>query len=194
MPSLIESLSNIMRSIRGGQLQSPIPEGSQPNLSVPSPTPQPQFFEGGQLPGRASVPQTPQNLRPLITQSVRQNPLANEDIQFVDELLLSALLGTESSFRPDVQGFIPVGQRQERAQGIAQFLPSTAEDISRRGIVSRGFDPRDPQEAVPASAAFLDHLIRRASLQDPQNATISGLTRYKGSRGRAQEVLDLIGR
>ena len=40
------------------------------------------------------------------------------------------------------------------AQGIAQFMPGTA---AERGLL----DPYDPEQAVPASAHFLDELNRR---------------------------------
>ncbi|HEV7259744.1 MAG TPA: lytic transglycosylase domain-containing protein [Bosea sp. (in: a-proteobacteria)] len=51
------------------------------------------------------------------------------------------LIWRESSFRPHVTS--PVG-----AQGIAQFMPGTANE---RGLA----DPFDPEAAIPASAAYL---------------------------------------
>lgn len=55
----------------------------------------------------------------------------------------------ESRFRPDAIG--PMTRRGHRAQGIAQFMPYTAEE---RGLL----DPFDPVAALPKSAEFLAEL------------------------------------
>jgi hypothetical protein len=60
---------------------------------------------------------------------------------------LTRLLWQESSFRPTVVS--PAG-----ARGIAQFMPGTARE---RGLD----DPFDPEQAIPASAAFLAELAAR---------------------------------
>ncbi|MDX7950199.1 lytic transglycosylase domain-containing protein [Lichenihabitans sp. Uapishka_5] len=60
---------------------------------------------------------------------------------------LTRLLWQESSFRPTVVS--PAG-----ARGIAQFMPGTARE---RGLD----DPFDPEQAIPASAAFLAELAQR---------------------------------
>jgi Transglycosylase SLT domain/SPOR domain len=60
---------------------------------------------------------------------------------------LTRLLFAESSFRPTVVS--PAG-----AQGIAQFMPGTAHE---RGLA----DPFDPEQAIPASSAFLSELVQR---------------------------------
>jgi hypothetical protein len=57
------------------------------------------------------------------------------------------LIWRESSFRPTAVS--PAG-----AQGVAQFMPSTA---SERGLI----DPFDPASAIPASARFLNELKLR---------------------------------
>ncbi|MCX5496800.1 lytic transglycosylase domain-containing protein [Kaistia dalseonensis] len=57
------------------------------------------------------------------------------------------LIWRESSFRPHVTS-------GAGAQGIAQFMPGTATD---RGLT----DPFDPEEAIPASAAYLKALEER---------------------------------
>lgn len=206
-----ELLQNVMGKVRNiGQpreLISPIPKSQQLDDTmfgrqgvIPSapPTPEPrvpQFFEGGQLPGRASVPATPQDLRPTITNAVTNNQMTDKSISWVDELLLSVLLGTESSFNPNAQGYMPAVTTGETAQGIAQFLPSTAQDLYDRGIVNQEFNPLNQEQAIPAAAAMLNDLIQRqVDSGNTQDATASALTRYKGSPNRAQEVLDLIGR
>ena len=55
----------------------------------------------------------------------------------------------ESRFQPDAVG--PVTRSGQRAQGIAQFMPGTANE---RGLL----DPFDPVQALPKSAEFLDEL------------------------------------
>ena len=60
---------------------------------------------------------------------------------------LTRLLWQESSFRSGVVS--PAG-----AQGLAQFMPRTARE---RGLD----DPFDPEQAIPASAAFLAELTQR---------------------------------
>src|SRR6516164_2450706 len=55
----------------------------------------------------------------------------------------------ESRFRPDTVG--PPRRDGQRAQGIAQFMPSTA---AERGLL----DPFDPLEALPKAAQFLREL------------------------------------
>jgi len=55
----------------------------------------------------------------------------------------------ESRFQPDAVG--PVTRSGNRAQGIAQFMPGTANE---RGLL----DPFNPVQALPKSAEFLDEL------------------------------------
>lgn len=61
--------------------------------------------------------------------------------------LLTKLIWQESSFRPQVTS--PAG-----AQGIAQFMPGTAQE---RGLMN----PFDPEQAIPKAAEFLSHLADR---------------------------------
>jgi len=55
----------------------------------------------------------------------------------------------ESRFQPDAVG--PVTRSGERAQGVAQFMPGTANE-------RRLLDPFDPVQALPKSAEFLQEL------------------------------------
>jgi len=61
--------------------------------------------------------------------------------------LLTRLIWKESSFRPHVVS--PAG-----AQGIAQFMPGTAQE---RGLT----DPFDPEQAIPKAAEFIAHLAEQ---------------------------------
>jgi hypothetical protein len=67
--------------------------------------------------------------------------------QHIPVPFFTRLIWQESSFRPGVTS--PAG-----AQGIAQFMPGTAQE---RGLA----DPFDPEQAIPASAAFLADLVQR---------------------------------
>ena len=67
--------------------------------------------------------------------------------QNIPAAFLTRLLWQESSFRPTVVS--PAG-----ARGIAQFMPGTARE---RGLD----DPFDPEQAIPASAAFLAELSQQ---------------------------------
>jgi hypothetical protein len=62
------------------------------------------------------------------------------------------IIWQESRFQPDAVG--PVTRGGQRAQGIAQFMPTTA---AERGLL----DPFNPVEALPKSAAFLADLRSR---------------------------------
>jgi hypothetical protein len=67
--------------------------------------------------------------------------------QHIPVSFFTRLIWQESSFRPGVTS--PAG-----AQGIAQFMPGTAQE---RGLS----DPFDPEQAIPASAAMLADLVQR---------------------------------
>ena len=55
----------------------------------------------------------------------------------------------ESRFQPDAVG--PVTRNGQRAQGVAQFMPGTANE-------RRLLDPFDPVQALPKAAEFLSEL------------------------------------
>lgn len=77
-------------------------------------------------------------LCPMLEAAARSNTLP------VD--FLARLIWQESRFRDNVVG--PITRDGERAQGIAQFMPTTAAEL---GLV----DPFDPDQALPKSGAFL---------------------------------------
>lgn len=87
----------------------------------------------GDLPGWV-----PARLRGAIASAAARNGLA--------PTLLAALLKTESGFDP--RAVSPVG-----AQGIAQFMPSTARGLGLE-------DPFDPVQAIPAAAHLLAGHVR----------------------------------
>ena len=63
--------------------------------------------------------------------------------------LFARVIWQESRFQPDAEG--PVTRNGQRAQGIAQFMPGTADE-------RRLLDPFDPVQALPKSAEFLAEL------------------------------------
>jgi hypothetical protein len=80
----------------------------------------------------------------------------------------------ESRFRSDAIG--PVTRRGQRAQGIAQFMPGTANE---RGL----FDPFNPVQALPKSAEFL------AELRDQFGNLGLAAAAYNAGPRRVQEWL-----
>lgn len=81
----------------------------------------------------------------------------------------------ESRFRPSAQG--PVTRSGHRAQGIAQFMPYTADE---RGLL----DPFNPVAALPKAAEFLREL--RAEFGNLGLAAAA----YNAGPGRVRGVLD----
>jgi hypothetical protein len=90
---------------------------------------------------RRSVVELSQSLCPLIQAAADENGLP---VGF-----FARLIWQESRLRPDAVG--PITRSGERAQGIAQFMPSTA---AERFLL----DPFDPARALPKSAEFLREL------------------------------------
>lgn len=85
---------------------------------------------------------------------------------------LTRLIWRESSFRAGARS-------QAGAQGIAQFMPSTADE---RGLV----DPFDPEAAIPASASYLSELKGRFGSLDlaaaAYNAGPGRIARWKSGQ------------
>ena len=81
----------------------------------------------------------------------------------------------ESRFRPDARG--PVTRSGHRAEGIAQFMPYTADE---RGLL----DPFNPVAALPKAAEFLREL--RAEFGNLGLAAAA----YNAGPGRVRRVLD----
>jgi hypothetical protein len=64
--------------------------------------------------------------------------------------LLNAMAERESSFDPTIQG--PVLPQGDRAQGLMQFRPATAQRY--------GIDPTNPDQAIPGAARYLSDLVQ----------------------------------
>jgi soluble lytic murein transglycosylase-like protein len=77
----------------------------------------------------------------MIESAARANDLPLE--------FFARVIWQESRFQPDAVG--PMTRNGQRAQGIAQFMPGTAND---RGLL----DPFNPVQALPKSAEFLSEL------------------------------------
>ena len=74
-----------------------------------------------------------------------------EDSNEIPRGLLKKLIFQESSFREE----IITGKKKspKGAIGIAQFIPSTAEEL--------GVDPTDPKQAIPAAGKYLSSLKKQ---------------------------------
>lgn len=77
----------------------------------------------------------------MIEAAARSNDLPLE--------FFARVIWQESRFQPDAVG--PITRNGQRAQGIAQFMPGTANE-------RRLLDPFDPVQALPKSAEFLSEL------------------------------------
>lgn len=110
---------------------------------------------GGGVPSAGGVPPAPDvpgQYQPLIAQAASDNGVPPE--------LLTRVLSAES-------GFDPTARSSKGAQGIAQFLPSTARD---RGLAN----PDDPTQAIPAAAQYL------AELHQQHGSWLGALSGYLG--------------
>ena len=94
---------------------------------------------GGDLKTKPPAPLT----REAVCYLMREVAIENE----LPEPLFTRLIWQESKFKPKAVSHVG-------AQGIAQFMPATAEE---RGLE----DPFDPIQALPASGAFLRDLMQQ---------------------------------
>ena len=95
-----------------------------------------------------------------------------EDSNEIPRGLLKKLIFQESSFREE----IITGKKKSRsgAIGIAQFMPTTAEEL--------GVDPTDPKQAIPAAGKYLSRLKKQTGSWEgavaAYNWGIGNLTRH----------------
>src|SRR5215472_3272073 len=119
------------------------PESSAPAL------PGPDQPDGGQSP-QYTNPTNPEPAPPTSTSTsiclLIESAAQAHGLPFE---FFARLIWQESRFQPNAVG--PVTRSGRRAQGIAQFMPGTANE---RGL----FDPFNPVAALPKSAEFLEEL------------------------------------
>ncbi|MBS0534821.1 MAG: transglycosylase SLT domain-containing protein [Proteobacteria bacterium] len=117
-----------------------------PNLPAEFPVPSGKVINNG-IPAGIPLPPVP---KPVVDRSEEEvcNALAQAaQRNDVPAPFLIRLLFQESKFRPEVVS-------AAGAQGIAQFMPGTADEM--------GVDnPYDPLQAIPASARMLGNLVRQ---------------------------------
>jgi hypothetical protein len=107
---------------------------------------------GAAAPARAGPDAAPTGAAPTATHGATETTIcdliaAAAQDQSLPVAFLTRLIWQESSFRPGVVS-------RAGAQGIAQFMPKTADE---RGLA----DPFDPQAAIPKAAELLAELGRR---------------------------------
>ena len=95
--------------------------------------------------GPPRAPKPPDDYEELIQRTAANNPDLDPD-------MLRRLLKTESNFDRYAEG--PITRTGERAQVIAQFMPSTAKQYGVRNAF-------DPEEAVPAAGRYLTYLTKK---------------------------------
>ncbi|MGL5168671.1 MAG: transglycosylase SLT domain-containing protein [Afipia sp.] len=118
-------------------------------VSAPSPIPAPEAKPAAEAPPPSTAP----------PDSTAKDAGTREAMCLMIESAASAhglpleffarVIWQESRFQPDAVG--PVTRNGQRAQGVAQFMPGTANE-------RRLLDPFDPVQALPKSAEFLSEL------------------------------------
>lgn len=108
-----------------------------------------------------------------------------EDSNEIPRGLLKRLIFQESRFREDI---ISGNTKSSKgATGIAQFMPSTAEEL--------GVDPTDPKQAIPAAGKYLSSLKKQTGSWEgavaAYNWGIGNLTR-QGIENAPQETQDYL--
>src|SRR5258707_11879422 len=104
-----------------------------------------------QKPADAGENDTRESICLMVESAARANDLPLE--------FFARVIWQESRFQSNAVG--PATRSGERAQGIAQFMPGTANE-------RRLLDPFDPVQALPKSAEFLSEL--RSQFGDPRLA------------------------
>src|ERR1700732_2606472 len=117
------------RAASGGEVARPSVE----ELAIPR--------DGAKAAGNARETDTREAMCLMIESAARANDLPLE--------FFARVIWQESRFQSDAVG--PVTRSGQRAQGIAQFMPGTANE-------RRLLDPFDPVQALPKSAEFLNEL------------------------------------
>ena len=111
---------------------------------------------GAEAPPMAEPRREPQNAAPAVKADTRESLCLIIESAATSHALplefFARVIWQESRFQPDAVG--PVTRSGQRAQGIAQFMPGTADE-------RRLLDPFDPVQALPKSAEFLSELRDR---------------------------------
>ena len=111
---------------------------------------------GAEAPPMAEPRREPQNAAPVAKADARESLCLIIESAATSHALplefFARVIWQESRFQPDAVG--PVTRSGQRAQGIAQFMPGTADE-------RRLLDPFDPVQALPKSAEFLSELRDR---------------------------------
>lgn len=137
---------------------SAVAPGAVPETSEPKPEAKPQEQGGGAVSTPAPAPEA-KPAADAPPAPAAKDAGTREAMCLMIESAASAhglpleffarVIWQESRFQPDAVG--PVTRNGQRAQGVAQFMPGTANE-------RRLLDPFDPVQALPKSAEFLSEL------------------------------------
>jgi hypothetical protein len=123
------------------QEAAPVNDGSAPAKPGAEEPANPQAMPEEKPQEKPPDPDTREAMCLMIEAAARANDLPLE--------FFARVIWQESRFQSDAMG--PMTRRGQRAQGIAQFMPGTANE-------RRLLDPFDPVQALPKSAEFLNEL------------------------------------
>lgn len=162
-------LREILRSARGAQLQSEIPQqGFLPETSVMSPID--LDSENSALEERIKALEA--ELQPATTTKVgKQNISIPSGEQYAPADLVKAVIKVESAGKPDaVSG--------KGARGLMQLMPGTAKEL--------GVDPSDPTENVEGGSRYLQQQIDKFGSRE------LALAAYNWGPANVQRAIDKI--
>ncbi len=160
---------------------SPISRQPEPPPPPPPPPPQPNF-------------QYAEQGIPFFTPEEFVNPIDIAASQYnINPALLAELFKKESiNFNPyyvSGPGTSPVG-----AMGMGQFMPIALEELMRLGYnQGQRIDPYNPEQAIPASAFFLNHLLgQTGNMRDALAGYNAGLGNLEGGYGYADDLINAL--
>lgn len=124
----------------------------------------------------------PEEYRGLIAESARRHQ--------VNPYLVAAVIDAESDWRPDTVS-------DAGAVGLMQVLPETAEELSRRGVVSAEYDPTElasPAVGIEYGTAYLRLLVERYHEIEPAvaayNAGMGNVDQWVAAGGDIRDHIE----
>lgn len=121
----------------------------------------------------------------------REEILASATRHEVNPYLIAAVIEAESDWAEDAQSAVG-------AKGLMQVMPSTAEELARRGVVDSGTYPpgslSDPRVNIEYGAAYLRYLVERYHEIEPAlaayNAGLANVDTWVAQGGDIRERIE----